>query len=68
MITPTMVKAEQMLTDAQTKGERIEIATSLLAVSLGGLCALIGREAATEIAYRHADALATMHPLKGSAK
>jgi len=68
MITPTMLQAEQMLTDAQTKGERIEIATSLLAVSLGGLCALIGREAATELAYRHADALATMDPLKGSAK
>lgn len=68
MITPTMIQAEQMLAAAQTKGERIEIATSLLAVSLGGLCALIGREAATEIAYRHADALATMDPLKGSAK
>jgi hypothetical protein len=68
MITPTILKAEQMLADAQTKGERIEIATSLLAVSLGGLCALIGREATTEIAYRHADALATMRPLNGSAK
>lgn len=68
MITESMIQAEQMLADAQTKGERIQIATSLLAVSLGGLCALIGREAATEIAYRHADALATMDPLKGSAK
>ena len=68
MITESMMQAEQMLADAQTKGERIEIATSLLAVSLGGLCALIGREAATEIAYRHADALATMDPLNGPAK
>ena len=60
MITPTMIQAEKMLADAQTKGERIEIATSLLAVYLGGLCALVGREAATELCYRHADALATM--------
>ena len=60
MITPAMIQAEQMLANAQTKGERIEIASSLLAVSLGGLCALVGREAATELCYRHADALATM--------
>jgi len=60
MINPTMRQAEQMLSDALTKGERIEVATSLLAVSLGALCALVGRECATELAYRHADALATM--------
>ena len=60
MITPTMIQAEQMLAEATTKGERIEIATSLLAVSLGGLCALVGRQATTELCYRHADALATM--------
>jgi len=34
MITPAMIQAEQMLAKAQTKGERIEIASSLLAVSL----------------------------------
>ena len=60
MINPTMRQAEQILSDALTKGERIEVATSLLAVSLGALCALVGRECATELAYRHADALATM--------
>jgi len=49
-----------MIAAAETPGERIEIATGLLQASLGSLCALVGRQTATELCYRHADALATM--------
>jgi hypothetical protein len=41
---------------AKSDGERIVIAAGMLAYSIGALCALVGRERAAEIAYRHADA------------
>jgi hypothetical protein len=60
MIPPSVYEAERMIAAAETPGERIEIATGLLQASLGSLCALVGRQTATELCYRHADALATM--------
>lgn len=45
---------------ADTDAERINIAAGMLAYSLGALCALVGREKASEIAYRHADAVVSM--------
>jgi hypothetical protein len=41
---------------AETEGERIQIAAGMLAYSLGALVALVGKQRAAEIAYRHADA------------
>ena len=60
MIPLSVYEAERMIAAAQTTGERIDVATGLLQASLGSLCALVGRETATELCYRHADALATM--------
>ncbi len=42
---------------ADTDAERIEIATGMIAYSLGALVALVGARRASEIAYRHADVL-----------
>lgn len=41
---------------AKTDAERIQIAAGMLAYSLGALAALVGKNKAAEIAYRHADA------------
>jgi cytochrome c biogenesis protein CcdA len=42
--------------NAESDGERIQIAAGMLAYSLGALIALVGVQKASEIAYRHADA------------
>jgi len=41
---------------AENDAERVQIAAGMLAYSIGALVALLGKQQAAEITYRHADA------------
>jgi len=55
-LPPAAMAVSEAILAADTDAERIEIAAGMLAYSLGALTALVGKQKASEIAYRHADA------------
>jgi hypothetical protein len=54
------VAVSDAIMSADSDSDRIVIAAGMLAYSIGALCALVGREKAAEIAYRHADAAVSL--------